>query len=77
MIDKLTGPALRGVQRGLDGIRHAANDIATQPVKSDRQPTDLARSLVALKQHEHQVEAGVKALKAADQAIGTLLDVKA
>ena len=77
MIDRLTGPALRGVQRGLDGLRHTANDIATQPVKTDRQPADMARSLVALKQHEHQVAASVKVLKAADDAVGTLLDVKA
>ena len=77
MIDRLTGPALRGVQRGLDGIRRAADDLATQPAKSDRQPVDLTRSLVALKQREHQVEASVKAVRAADQAIGTLLDVKA
>jgi hypothetical protein len=77
MIDKIGGSAIRGIQRGLDGLRRTADNIATQPVQKPRQTTDLARSMVELQQHEQQVAANAKTLKTAYDTIGSLLDVKA
>jgi hypothetical protein len=77
MIDKVSGSAIRGIQRGLDGLRRGAYDIASQPVAPNRSSTDLARSLVELKQQETHTKANVEVLKAADDMVGTLLDVKA
>ena len=77
MISKVAGPAIHGIQRSFENVRKTANNIATQPVRRANQTTDLTRSLVSLRQHEQQTAANVKVLKAADQMLGSLLDVKA
>ena len=77
MIDKIGGPAIRGIQRGLDGVRRTAEDIATQPVQRTTTTKDLARSMVELKQHQQQVAANAKTLKTAYDMIGSIIDVKA
>jgi len=77
MIDKIGGSAIRGIQRGLDGLRRTADNIAAQPAQKARQTTDLARSMVELQQHKQQVAANAKTLKTAYDTIGSLLDVKA
>jgi len=77
MIDKVAGPALRGIQRGLDGIKRNAHDIATHPIRTRESPSDLARSLVQMKQHQQQSAASVKALQASHEMLGSLLDVRA
>jgi hypothetical protein len=77
MIDKVSGSAIRGIQRGLDGLRREAHDIASQPLTPARSSTDLARSLVELQQQQTYTKANVEVLKTADQLLGTLLDVKA
>lgn len=60
-------------------MRRIAADIATVDVKrpQDQPATDLARSLVELKQTSLQTQASVKVAQSADQMIGTLLDIKA
>ena len=77
MISKVAVPAIQGIQRSFDNVRKTAENIATQPVRGTKQATDLTRSLVSLRQQEHQTAANVKVLKAADQMLGSLLDVKA
>jgi hypothetical protein len=77
MLDKVAGPALRGIQRGLDGIRRNAHDIATHPIGTRESPGDLARSFVQTKQRQQQTAAGVKALQASHETLGRLLDVRA
>ena len=77
MISKVAGPAIQGIQRSFENVRKTAGNIATQPVGGKNQATDLTRSLVSLRQHENQTAANVKILKAADQMLGSLLDVKA
>lgn len=77
MIDKLSGHAIRGIQRGLDGLRRNANEIAAQPLTAGRGTTDTARAMVQLQQQERTVAVNAKTLEAADEALGTLLDVRA
>jgi hypothetical protein len=77
-INPITGTALQGIQRGLQGVRRSAAEIASQKGMSSKFPhKDMVRSMVELHQSTQQVSTSVKAFKAADQAIGKLLDVKA
>lgn len=78
MVNSISGNAALGIQRGLTGIRKVASEIAGVPQnRAVSQPSDLTRSLVELKQHAHQTKASIKALKTADQVLGTLLDIRA
>jgi hypothetical protein len=77
MIDRIGTPAIRGIQRGLDGLRRTADDIAGQPVQRSTRSRDMARSMVELQQHQQQVAANTRTLKAAYDMIGSIIDVKA
>lgn len=77
-INSITGTALQGIQRGLQGVRRNASEIASvQNMKPGTASKDLTRSLVELHQNELYTTINVKTLKTADQVIGTLLDIKA
>ena len=77
-INSITGTALQGIQRGLQGLRRNASEIASaQNMNSGAPSKNLTRSLVELHQNELYTTVNVKTLKTADQVIGTLLDVKA
>ena len=79
IIKSISGSALQGIQRGLQGMRRNAGEIASarQMRGSTADTVDLTRALVEMKQISYQTTASVKALRTADQMIGTLLDVKA
>jgi flagellar hook protein FlgE len=81
---------LSSVQNGQQRVNQAASDIAsinpskavtesTSPSTSSTQAEqpDLASSLVDLKVGKEQVQAGAKVIETADEALGTLLDVRA
>jgi hypothetical protein len=74
MIPTLSQSGLTGIQRGLQQVTNAASNIAT----ADRNinVTDLATSIVELKQGQQQVEASTMALKVEDQLRGSLLDIR-
>ncbi len=77
-INSITGSALQGIQRGLQGLRRNAAEIASAQHMNPGIPSkDLTRSLVELHQNELYTTVNIKTLKTADQVIGTLLDVKA
>ncbi len=77
-IDSISNTALQGIQRGLRGIRQNAAEIASTSQVTDKFPTkSLVRSMVELKQNATHTQASVQAFKTADQAIGSLLDIKA
>ncbi len=77
-INSVTSSALQGIQRGLQGLRRNASEIASaQSMKTESPPKDLTRSLVELHQNELYTSASIKTLETADQVIGTLLDTKA
>ena len=76
--------ALLGIQRGMNGLRENAAEIASagnfnrpEPGTATNPVRDIAEPLVESRQNARQVEASVKVLEAENQAIGTLLDVKA
>jgi hypothetical protein len=78
-INSLVGGATLGVERGLCGIRRSASEIArsVQGVHPSARARDLDRSLVEMKRHAAQAGAATKALRAHDDVLGTLLDVRA
>ena len=78
MIDSVSGSGLLAIQRGQDTATRAADKIAKAGTTGETDPNaDLTRGAVGLMQGEHQVEAGAKVLKAADDMIGSLFDEKA
>jgi hypothetical protein len=79
VIKSVSNSTLQGIQRGLQGLRRNAAEIASanQMRSTSAAPKDLARSLVELKQHELQTSASIEAFRTESELIGHLLDVKA
>jgi flagellar hook protein FlgE len=73
-INSITGPALQGIQKGFQGMRRVASEIASTKQTRQSNPTDLSRAMVEMKQHANQTRASVKVLQTADDMLGTLLD---
>ena len=70
--------ALQGIQKGLDGVRQNAADIASQEQLSIAgKETDLAGAIVGLKENTIQVQASAKVVSALDEVVGTLIDTRA
>ncbi len=69
--------ALHGIQRGMQGLRRTAVQVAQQGTRPDAADGDFARSMVEMKQHAVQAKASTRALKAYNDTMGTLLDIKA
>ena len=76
-INSITGPSLLGIQRGLNGLSRVATEVASGDQAKRIEPIDFSRAMVEMKQYEAQVKISSKALKYADQALGTLLDERA
>ncbi len=78
MINSATSSALQGIQRGYQGIRRSAAEIASAGQLQGASPTkDLTRSMVEMKQHSLHAQASAKVLQTTGDLLGTLLDVKA
>lgn len=75
----MMGVGLTGMQRGYQTVTNAANDIAQQSVANDGRgaSTDLARPMVGLSVGERATEASASVIRAADEMVGTLIDVMA
>lgn len=58
-------------------MRRDAHEIASAAKKGGEDTSDLAKSMVDLNVDQRQVEASVKVVQAADEVLGTLLDIKA
>lgn len=70
--------ALQGIQRGLEGMRQNAADIASaDQLNRAGKETDLETSMVELNQNKFQVQASAKVVSALDEVIGTLIDTRA
>ena len=70
--------ALQGIQRGLDGMRRNAAEIASQEqLNQAGSETDLARELVSMEQNKVQVQASAKVVSAVDKVIGSIIDIEA
>ena len=78
MVDSINANALQGIQRALSGMQRNAADIArANTTNAADNGKDLTRSLVELNQNKNAGIASMKVLKASDELLGSLLDVKA
>ncbi len=69
--------AIQGIQRGLDGLRRNASEIASaDQLNQAGQETDLVGALVGLSQNKNQVQANARVVSAVDEMIGTIIDIK-
>ena len=68
--------AQMGIQRGLEGAGRAVSQIAKTGQFNNDNPTDLAKAVVQLQESKIQVQASARALRTADEILGTMLDVK-
>lgn len=67
--------ALQGIQRGLDGLRRNASEIASaDQLNQAGQDTDLEGSLLEMQQNKTQVQASAKVVSAADEVLGTIIN---
>jgi len=70
--------AVQGIQRGLDGVRKNAAEIASaDQLNKAGQESDLVGSLVDLQQNKAQVQASAKVVSAIDEVVGTIIDIRA
>lgn len=81
---------LSSVHNGQQRVNQAASEIASLSLPTSApestalkssdslaQPVDLTTSLVDLQMGKQQVQAGAEVIKTADDALGTLLDIRA
>ena len=76
-IDSVSAVGLLGIQKGLQGAQASAAQIADAPQASTSDASAVTGALIALKQHELQVTAAAETIKAADEMIGSLIDILA
>jgi len=70
--------AVQGIQRGLDGMRKNASEIASaDQLNKAGKDTSLAGSLVGLEQNKMQVQASAKVVSAVDEVLGSIIDLRA
>ena len=66
-----------GIQNGLRDLNRNAAKIASADAFNADNPADLAPPLVDLQVARLQIEASTKVVKAIDEALGSLINVKA
>lgn len=77
-IDPLFQSGMQGIERGMQNMRRSAHEIVRAgTVARDKTVTDVAGDLVALKMNRTAVQAAVSVVKAADEVLGSLLDIQA
>ena len=69
--------AVQGIQRGLDGIKNAAEIASADQLNKAGDETDLVGSLVGMQENKIQVQASAKVVSALDEVIGSLIDTRA
>lgn len=75
MIGSATSSALEGIRAGQRALERDANRVAQAGTTQPEQSPESA--LIDAKADKAQVEASAKVVEAADEALGSLLDVKA
>lgn len=66
--------SLNGIYKGQQSLNKNAATIASSSATGNT--ADTTRAVVGLISDENQIKASIKALKTADETIGTLLDIK-
>lgn len=81
MINNTLAVGIQGIQDGMVGMENAARKIARAGADGPQGTAEGAGSLVEpivdLKIYERSVEASAQVVKAADETLGTLLDIMA
>lgn len=67
---------LSSVQTGQRRVDQAGAEIAGTATRSTSSDA-LADHLIDLRRGQHEVEAGAKVIQAADETLGTLIDIRA
>ena len=79
MINNTLAIGIQGIQNGMYGMENAARRIAHAgvdgPQGSAESGSSLIEPIVDLKLYERSVEASAQVVKAADETLGTLLDI--
>lgn len=75
MIESAASAAIGGIRSGLQALDRDASRVARAGTVEPDQAPD--RALLEARASKTQVEASVRALEAADETLGTLLDVRA
>jgi len=75
MISKVSNTAIQAINKASTGMQKEAGKIAASTAPGSQ--TNIAESLVKMKQHAQDTEANVQVLKYVDNMIGSLLDEKA
>ncbi|MDB6061295.1 MAG: hypothetical protein JWM78_1398 [Verrucomicrobiaceae bacterium] len=73
-INSVLSTGVQGLQAGIQRTNQAAGTIARAGTDEN---SDLTTPIVDLKRGEQQVKASAAVIKAADETIGTLIDIKA
>ena len=68
---------LTGMQKGLDGIEKTASQIASKDTLEGADTKSMAEAIIDLIVSKRQVEASAQVAKSTDDAIESLLDIKA
>ncbi|MCB1876555.1 MAG: hypothetical protein KDH88_11330 [Chromatiales bacterium] len=77
-IGSATGNALHGIQQGMEGLRRNALRVAGAGQEGEApNHSERVEALVEMKGDQQQVQASAKALKTANETLGSLLDVQA
>jgi hypothetical protein len=76
MISNTLAIGIQGIQDGMYGMENAARKIARGgPQGGAANGNSLIEPIVDLKLYERSVEASAQVVKAADETLGTLLDI--
>lgn len=68
---------LAGIQKGEQQVTQAAQEVVSATTDRPATPTqDVAKALVEEKEGQRQVQASAKVVEAADETIGSLVDIK-
>ena len=74
-ISSISSSGLQGIHQGLDNVRKDAQSIASASTHREENTQDIAEALVDLNSDARNTEASVKVVKAADEVLGSLLDI--
>ena len=69
--------AVTGILRGTNGVRRNAAEIASADMLRGTPGKDLATPLVEMIGHRIQAQASAKVIKAVDEMLGSLIDIRA
>ena len=70
--------AVQGIQRGMDGLRKNASEIASaDQLNKAGKGSNLEGSLLDFEQNKVQAQASAKVVSAIDEVVGSIIDIRA